>query len=384
MFRSLFSWITLFGISEFLVTSCPCASGQPSFRSPCSPGSPSSATKPRIGRDSRRPDARFRSLCSPGSRSSACHGPLAGSPGADAKFRSLFFWITRSSALWSVRRRICRATDWQRVSILVLLDHARRLVRLHRRSLTPRAITEQFRSLFSWITLLGGRRHATPRLDLKSRLAVSILVLLDQNPCGGEGQDHAATDAPRTPASFDPCSPEDRIFGIKAGGRSTAAREPTVCFDPCSPGSRTSACGHGAGTPGVVLISLDPVSILVLLDHALRLINTYCQILASDGFMFRSLFSWITPLRTFQSRGREALCCLAYQFRSLFSWITLFGPQCSGQCSRQSAIVGMVSILVLLRITLAGGGVEQAGIAACGQRSFDPCSPGSRSAASAG
>src|SRR6185437_10411397 len=134
-----------------------------------------------------------------------------------------------------------------------------------------------FRSLFSWMQHVGEYGPTVHSLPRK----VSILVLLDAarrlrprhfsvwdhlcfDPCS-PGCSTSAT-ASRAPAmldkSFDPCSP----------GCSTSAslisrtRSASACFDPCSPGCSTSATFQ-------IFTNREQcrVSILVLLDAARRL-----------------------------------------------------------------------------------------------------------------
>ena len=111
-------------------------------------------------------------------------------------------------------------------------------------------------------------------------------------------------------------------------------------FDPCSAGSRSSAAVDS--WPGGVRWL---VSILVLLDHALRRCCTATNWRTAQ--VFRSLFCWIT---LFGPASGHVVARLAAEFRSLFCWITLFG-----------------SVHAKRRIATGAG--------------FDPCSAGSRSSA---
>src|SRR5262249_7450755 len=114
----------------------------------------------------------------------------------------------------------------------------------------------------------------------KGEVGVSILVLLDHalRPCQS-GQ------YPRPVAGFDPCSPGS------CPPASPPCRRRNRCssFDPCSPGSCPPAHAKRVGEA-----EGQGVSILVLLDHALRQ-HVAPWIRAGSSDKFRSLFSWIMP-----------------------------------------------------------------------------------------
>ena len=161
MFRSLFSWITLLGESKPFGCTSPCWCFDPCFR---------------------------------GSRSSGLHF-TASVKSADELFRSLFSWIT---LLGRFSRNFQRFLP-DGVSILVFVDHAPRVSGFPVGPVKPTSVSilvfvdhaprvspastckltsNGFRSLFSWITLLGVQRSD----GLHGRVLVSILVFVDHAP----------------------------------------------------------------------------------------------------------------------------------------------------------------------------------------------------------
>ena len=168
---------------------------------------------------------------------------------------------------------------------------------------SPTSNWRRFRSLFSWITLLG--------FDTRPRACavdgtVSILVFVDHAPRAvSDGRTHVD----------DGVSILVFVDHAPRGGLPSLSCPSLICFDPCFRGSRSSGLPLAKTT--CLLVSFRSLfSWITLLGNPIGVIRMFALI------RFRSLFSWITLLGY---TPRELTGFDADGFRSLFSWITLLG-----------------------------------------------------------
>ena len=261
-----------------------------------------------------------------------------------------------------------------------------------------------FRSLFSWIMLVGLNRSERV---LAAKLVVSILVLLDQagrpqrgllreialrsfDPCStGSGSAAAASACRRIVhrAMFRSLFSWIRLVGLEMA----AERTLLLGFDPCSPGSGWAA--RRAWLPNCVsrrfrslfswirlgdcpdedLCSATGVSILVLLDQARRPRTASRPLAIGQGFDPCSPGSGSSavhrPCRSLGLPRRVSILVLLDQAASAGrdrakSWRSLCFDPCSPGSGSAATASSVESVLLA--------------------RSFDPCSPGSGSAATQG
>ena len=249
-----------------------------------------------------------------------------------------------------------------RVSILVLLDQARRLspVALRGRPATSfdpcspgsgsgpgdadsaSSAEAGFRSLFSWIRLVGARTGFAPRKAPGFRSLFFWIRLVGLLDCGPR----------KIAAGFDPCSTGSGWRPTKTTECAHVRVSILVLLDQAASAAALGLAAHGGR-----------VSILVLLDQARRPLGGADT--AGHG-EFRSLFYWImlgaTPTPWTSRPGR--IC---------------FDPCSPGSClaARRQLTAPERPLSILVLLDHAGRHRPPQLRQLDGRQRFDPCSPGS-------